>query len=84
MTATYGTLCAWLGDFAKEMMVATTPFRRRELMTNISTRARRDGFTEDEIDHIRVLAVRELRRIQRSGTPGRKSSGRPQSIPGEE
>ena len=72
MSATYGALCAWLGDFAAEMRGANTVFRRRELLTNVVTRARREGFDEGEIGSLRVLLGREMRRIHRRGSPGRK------------
>jgi len=76
MTATYGTLCAFLGDFKEEMHEANTPERRRNLITHVVTRARREGFEEDDIDVMHLMAVRELRRIHQFGSPGRKKSPR--------
>jgi len=76
VTATYGKLAAFVGEFAKEMRKAVTPRLRREVITNIHARARREGFEEDDIDVMHLMAVRELRRIHQFGSPGRKKSPR--------
>ena len=72
MTATYGVLCTFLADFKGEIRAAITPFRRWELLTNVVTRARREGLDELYIGSLRVLLRREIRRLQRRGSPGRK------------
>lgn len=74
METIYSGIQCFVAELDKEIRAATTQARRDDLITKAHQRARTQGFSEEEIDEIHVILMREWRRYHKSGTPGKKRS----------